>query len=111
MPSSGGSVSDAPINKVVDGQEHQLSYITPVEAQYLVSQGGKPTMTNEGVMAYPGHHGVSGQSMGVAQGTADGPGTRDHHGGGGGPIVTTPSKADLGTVDAEDEYLAPDKDH
>ena len=27
MPSSGGSVSDAPVNKVVDGQDHQLSYI------------------------------------------------------------------------------------
>ena len=53
MPSSGGSISDAPVNKVVDGQEHQLSYITPGEAQNLVSQGGQPTMTNEGVMAYP----------------------------------------------------------
>ena len=53
MPSSGGSVSDAPIEKTVDGQHHQLAYITPGEAQSLVSQGGKPTMTNEGVMAYP----------------------------------------------------------
>ena len=129
MPSSGGSVSDAPINKVVDGQEHQLSYITPGEAQSLVSQGGKPTMTNEGIMAYPGHHGSSGRSMGVSQGhgqrqpghsvsntrvhtpTHTAPDVRDHHGGGGGPLITTPSKADLGMVDAEDEYLAPDKDH
>jgi len=53
MPSSGGSVSDAPIEKTVDGQHHQLAYITPGEAQSLVSQGGQPTMTNEGVMAYP----------------------------------------------------------
>ena len=53
MPSSGGSISDAPVNKVVDGQEHQLSYITSNEAQNLVDQGGQPTMTNEGVMAYP----------------------------------------------------------
>ena len=48
MPGSGGSVSDAPIEKTVDGQHHQLAYITPVEAQSLVDQGGKPTMTNEG---------------------------------------------------------------
>ena len=53
MPSSGGSVSDAPMQKTVDGQPHQLAYITPGEAQTLVDQGGKPTMTNEGVMAYP----------------------------------------------------------
>jgi len=53
MPSSGGSVSDVPTNKTVDGQDHQLAYITPEEAQNLVDQGGNPTMTNEGVMAYP----------------------------------------------------------
>jgi len=53
MPSSGGSVSDAPVNKVVDGQDHQLSYITPGEANTLVNQGGVPTMTDSGVMAYP----------------------------------------------------------
>ena len=112
MPSSGGSVSDAPVNKVVDGQSHYLAYITPDEGKSLVDQGGNEVITDSGIPAYPGHHGVSGQSMGVSQGsqgTGDGP--RDHHGGGGGPIVTTPSKADLGTVDAEDEYLASDKDH
>ena len=53
MPSSGGSVSDAPVNKVVDGQDHQLSYITAGEANTLVNQGGVPTMTDSGVMAYP----------------------------------------------------------
>ena len=121
MPSSGGSVSDAPVNKVVDGQRHYLAYITPDEGKSLQQQGGKEVVTdqggrevitNEGIPAYPGHHGVSGESMGVAQGpqgTADG--QREHHGGGGGPLITTPSKADLGDVDAEDEYLAPDKDH
>ena len=129
MPSSGGSVSDAPIEKTVDGQHHQLAYITPGEAQSLVSQGGKPTMTNEGVIAYPplGAPGTSPgtTSSGGHRGGPPGGGDRDmtytapprdyeprgHHGGGGGPIVTTPSKADLGMVDAEDEYLAPDKDH
>ena len=53
MPSSGGSVSDAPTNKVVKGQKHYLAYITPDEGKSLVDQGGNPTMTNEGVMAYP----------------------------------------------------------
>ena len=53
MPSSGGSVSDAPIEKTVDGKHHQLAYITPNEAQTLVDQGGNPTMTNEGIVAYP----------------------------------------------------------
>ena len=68
MPSSGGSVSDAPIEKTVDGQHHQLAYITPNEAQTLVDQGGNPTMTNEGVIAYPpsdnygGTHGSSSSS-------------------------------------------------
>ena len=62
MPSSGGSVSDAPIEKTVDGQHHQLAYITPNEAQTLVDQGGNPTMTNEGVIAYPppGEYGGAG---------------------------------------------------
>ena len=107
MPSSGGSVSDAPVNKVVDGQKHQLAYITPDEAKSLTDQGGREVITNEGIPAYPGHHGVSGESMGVAQGpqgTADGP--REHHGGGGEQIVIDPIKRD-----AEEEYLAPDKDH
>jgi len=53
MSGSGGSVSDAPTNKTVSGQHHQLAYITPDEAKTLVNQGGVPTMTNEGVMAYP----------------------------------------------------------
>ena len=53
MSGSGGSVSDAPTNKTVSGQRHQLAYITPDEVNTLVDQGGVPTMTNEGVMAYP----------------------------------------------------------
>jgi|TARA_Y100000033_G_scaffold50767_1_gene62201 hypothetical protein len=53
MSGSGGSVSDVPMQKTVDGQPHQLAYITPGEAQTLVDQGGKPTMTSEGIMAYP----------------------------------------------------------
>ena len=53
MSGSGGSVSDAPTNKTVSGQHHQLAYITPDEVNTLVDQGGVPTMTNEGIMAYP----------------------------------------------------------
>tara|TARA_B100000029_G_scaffold113772_1_gene106176 strand:+ start:146 stop:1123 length:978 start_codon:yes stop_codon:yes gene_type:complete len=55
MPASGGSVTDnsVPTNKVVDGKSHYLAYITPDEGKSLVDQGGVPTMTNEGIMAYP----------------------------------------------------------
>ena len=53
MSGSGGSVSDAPTNKTVSGQRHHLAYITPDEVNTLVDQGGVPTMTNEGIMAYP----------------------------------------------------------
>ena len=53
MPSSGGSVSDAPIEKTVDGQHHQLAYITPSEAKTLEKLGGQKTMTEEGIPAYP----------------------------------------------------------
>jgi len=53
MPSSGGSVSDAPVNKVVDGKSHYLAYITPDEGKSLVDQGGKEVVTNSGIPAYP----------------------------------------------------------
>jgi len=55
MPASGGSTSDTNVstNKVVDGQSHHLAYITPNEADQLVALGGKETMTEEGIPAYP----------------------------------------------------------
>jgi len=53
MPSSGGSVSDAPVNKVVDGKSHYLAYITPDEGKSLVDQGGREVVTNSGIPAYP----------------------------------------------------------
>ena len=84
MPSSGGSISDAPVNKVVDGQEHQLSYITPGEAQNLVDQGGQPTMTNEGVMAYPpgmGDPNYGGNGGSTNQGPAGGASAGGDYGG------------------------------
>ena len=53
MPSSGGSVSDAPVNKVVNGQSHYLAYITPDEGKSLVDQGGQEVVTDSGIPAYP----------------------------------------------------------
>jgi hypothetical protein len=53
MPSSGGSVSDAPVNKVVDGKSHYLAYITPDEGKSLMNQGGKEVVTDQGIPAYP----------------------------------------------------------
>ena len=53
MPSSGGSVSDAPVNKVVDGKSHYLAYITPDEGKSLIDQGGKEVVTDQGIPAYP----------------------------------------------------------
>ena len=53
MPSSGGSVSDAPVNKVVDGKSHYLAYITPDEGKSLKDQGGQEVITDSGIPAYP----------------------------------------------------------
>ena len=112
MPSSGGSVSDAPVNKVVDGQDHQLSYITSGEANTLVNQGGVPTMTDSGVMAYPAHHGVSGSSAGVLQGgSPSGEGSGQHQSPRYQNIHDTGAITQTSQVDAENEYDAPDKDH
>ena len=69
MPSSGGSVSDAPTNKVVKGQKHYLAYITPDEGKSLVDQGGQEVVTDSGIPAYPTHHGSFGTSAGVSQGS------------------------------------------
>ena len=55
MPASGGSLSDTNVstNKVVDGQSHYLAYITPDEGKSLMDQGGKETITDSGIPAYP----------------------------------------------------------
>jgi len=62
MSASGGSTSDQNIstNKVVDGQSHYLAYITPDEGKSLVDQGGKETITDSGIPAYPGGAGTGG---------------------------------------------------
>ena len=122
MSSGGDSISDAPVNKVVDGQDHQLSYITAGEANTLVNQGGVPTMTDSGVMAYP---------PGMGDPNYDGSGGGTYGGSGGNQPDNNPSNGgdgdnnrpdvgfqealkdpyNTGNVDAEDEYIAPDIDH
>ena len=96
MPSSGGSVSDAPVNKVVDGQRHYLAYITPDEGKSLQQQGGKEVVTDQGIPAYPGHHGVSGSSAGVEQGGSSS--SSSSGGGGGGVHRDKPSKVSTSVV-------------
>ena len=61
MSASGGSTSDQNIstNKVVDGQSHYLAYITPDEGKSLMDQGGKETITDSGIPAYPPPHGTA----------------------------------------------------
>ena len=70
MPSSGGSVSAAPVNKVVDGKSHYLAYITPDEGKSLVDQGGREVVTDSGIPAYPTHFGGGGDTRGRDDGGA-----------------------------------------
>ena len=98
-------------------ENHFLAYITAGERDMLVDAGGKKTSTSSGIFAYPGGAGrpdyqpmesasVDHQPVGDQHQQF-----REHHGGGVGQLITTPSKADLGMVDAESEYLEPDRDH
>jgi hypothetical protein len=78
MPSSGGSVSDAPVNKVVDGKSHYLAYITPDEGKSLMDQGGKEVITDSGIPAYPDPTGTAEEASaysGVAMGGEAGSGS------------------------------------
>jgi hypothetical protein len=111
MPSSGGSVSDAPVNKVVDGQDHQLSYITAGEANTLVNQGGVPTMTDSGVMAYPPPGERGGPGSGSEGRSPGGEGRGQHQSPTYQNIHDTGAITQTSQVDAENEYDAPDKDH
>jgi len=129
MSGSGGSVSDAPMQKTVDGQPHQLAYITPGEAQTLVNQGGKPTMTSEGIMAYPpeGNYGSGNSSnQGPAGGASSGGnyGGNQNTGGAGSNFSSgdnnreqasvnqyTRAKTEAAQVSSDDVYDAPDRDH
>jgi len=127
MPASGGSVSDAPVNKVVDGKSHYLAYITPDEGKSLVDQGGQEVVTDSGIPAYP----PPGERGGGGYDAPSSPESTSGGGGGGGPpgggdpgmrsapAPTGPTMGDVAgptyteptNVDAEDEYLAPDKEH
>ena len=40
-------------NKKIKGQDHMLAYITPNEAEKLMTLGGREVMTKEGIPAYP----------------------------------------------------------
>ncbi len=110
MPSSGGSVSDAPVNKVVDGKSHYLAYITPDEGKSLVDQGGKEVVTNSGIPAYPPRdqsYSPSESYGGPDRGDVGGPsGGNDGNGGNGGDDRQTHSPhADTPTQITNQEQL------
>ena len=94
MPSSGGSVSDAPVNKVVDGQSHYLAYITPDEGKSLKDQGGQEVITDSGIPAYP-PLGEEGTSPGTRSDYTPGQGHRDTAGGP--PSISAGSAAQAST--------------
>jgi hypothetical protein len=50
--------------KIIKGQPHLLTYITPNEVEKLKTLGGQETMTPEGIPAYPEYdnYGFSSQS-------------------------------------------------
>jgi len=77
MPASGGSVSDAPVNKVVNGQSHYLAYITPDEGKSLKQQGGKETITDSGIPAYSVHRGGAEKTAAAGGVGAQGEGPRE----------------------------------
>ena len=93
-----------------------LAYINPDEARMLKDAGGAGLLTPQGIPSYF----TAGQRAGdsISPGTSTSGGMRDSGGGGDDnreqysavtQYTTTPQA--MGTVDAEDEYLAPDKDH
>ena len=108
MPSSGGSVSDAPVNKVVDGQSHYLAYITPDEGKSLQQQGGKEVITDSGIPAYPGGAGTpggygGGPDMGGGTGNGSGAPKGGHH------QDTSESRAEQAKAESLNEQRATDR--
>jgi len=89
--------------KIIDGQPHQLSYITPGEAQSLQDLGGRKVMTSEGIPAYP----PPGEKGG---GGYDAPSPSSTSGGNGGyqtvhdtgAITQTPGRTTTTTVERDD---------
>ena len=86
----GGTVR-APKETTISGQEHELAYITPSEAELLKYFGGSGRMTDYGVRAYDD----GGGDGGGGNGDGDGGG-----GGGGDPGDNAGSMSDPGTQDA-----------
>ena len=52
-PEDSGVLGLAEGGKIIEGQPHNLAYITPGEAKTLQNLGGKKVMTPEGIPAYP----------------------------------------------------------
>ena len=52
-PEDSGVLGLADGGKIIEGQPHNLAYITPGEAKTLQNLGGKKVMTKEGIPAYP----------------------------------------------------------
>ena len=52
-PEDSGVLGLAEGGKIIEGQPHNLAYITPGEAKTLQNLGGKKVMTKEGIPAYP----------------------------------------------------------
>ena len=112
-------------------KDHFLAYITADERDMLVNAGGKKTSTPSGIFAYPYWDDGSGQSKSEydAGGGYDDRGNQNTGGNNNnndndnrpddrhsphsptGTVKRDFTKAELGIVDAEDEYMEPDKDH
>ena len=113
-------------------ENHFLAYITPSERDMLVDAGGVKTPTPSGIFAYPpqdnytSSYDSSQNTSGRTSSTSGAGGGSGYSGGGNNnnnnnnnnnreqysavtQYTTTPQA--MGTVDAEDEYLAPDIDH
>jgi len=105
-------------------ENHFLAYITPNERDMLVEAGGKKTPTASGIFAYPewDNYGQSksqfeGSSPSSTKDTSTGNNNNDNRPDrhsphtDSGTVKRDLTKVELGTVDAEDEYMEPDKDH
>ena len=113
-------------------ENHFLAYITPSERDMLVDAGGVKTPTPSGIFAYPpqdnytSSYDSSQNTSGRTSSTSGAGGGSGYSGGGNNnnnnnnnnnreqysavtQYTTTPQA--MGTVDADDEYLAPDIDH
>ena len=108
-------------------ENHFLAYITADERDMLVDAGGKKTSTSSGIFAYP----VWDIGKGTTKESYEAGRTGDHRSNNqnnnnnnndnrpdrrnphtdSGTVKRDLTKVELGKVDAEDEYMEPDKDH